>query len=224
MKRVSRAAILAACLVLFAPWPASAAPGNNGTVKIDGIPFDTHPNNEPHVGCVFQVDFYGYDEGDLHATATFKLHPPTGTSLLLTETVFIGEDPAGGGTDLDAELTIELTQPLLGSGATPHPQQGYHVKLTVNAEGSIGADVKHKVFWVVCEVYPPVPTSAASGSAEAKSTVSGTGNSAKAKALAAQGLWEGERMAAAAFALLLGLIVMATVATPVVRRRVRAER
>ena len=26
--------------------------------------------------------------------------------------------------------------------------QGFHVKLTINAEGSQGADVKHKVFWV----------------------------------------------------------------------------
>lgn len=39
--------------------------GNNGTVKVDGVEFESHPNNEPHVGCVFRVDFYGYDEGDL---------------------------------------------------------------------------------------------------------------------------------------------------------------
>jgi hypothetical protein len=29
-----------------------------------------------------------------------------------------------------------------------HPQQGCHIKLEVNAEGSIGADNKFKVFWV----------------------------------------------------------------------------
>ena len=52
-------------------------PGNNGTIKLDDTPFDDHPNNEPHVGCVFQVDFYGYDEGDLDATVTFEAHPPT---------------------------------------------------------------------------------------------------------------------------------------------------
>ena len=60
---------------------ASAAPGNppgnNGTVKIDDTPFDDHPNNEPHVGCIFQVDFYGYDEGDLEADVTFEAWPPT---------------------------------------------------------------------------------------------------------------------------------------------------
>jgi hypothetical protein len=37
----------------------------------------------------------------------------------------------------------------------PQPQQGFHVKLTINAEGSQGADVKHKVFWVTgCDVPP----------------------------------------------------------------------
>ena len=39
-------------------------PGNNGTIKIDDVEFDDHPNNEPHVGCTFQVDFYGFDKGD----------------------------------------------------------------------------------------------------------------------------------------------------------------
>jgi hypothetical protein len=130
-------------------------PGNNGTIKVDGVEFDDHPNNEPHVGCTFQIDFYGYDEGDLFATATFELHPPTtsptGDDLLLHDTdIFIGEDEAGGGTDLDASVTYDLEEALAASGATPHPIQGYHVKLTVHAEGSIGADVKHKVFWVKC--------------------------------------------------------------------------
>jgi hypothetical protein len=52
-------------------------PGNNGTIKVDDVPFDDDPNNEPHVDCQFQVDFYGYDEGDLNATVTFEAHPPT---------------------------------------------------------------------------------------------------------------------------------------------------
>jgi hypothetical protein len=36
---------------------AGGPPGNNGTVKIDGQPFDNHPDNQPHVGCDFEVDF-----------------------------------------------------------------------------------------------------------------------------------------------------------------------
>jgi hypothetical protein len=139
--------------------PGGDPPGNNGTVKIDDVPFDTHPDNEPHVGCVFQVDFYGFDEGDLWADVTFSVQPPTGGFVtILTDTVDIGEDAAGGGTDLDHEETYDLSSAL--AGYEQHPQQGWHVKLTVNADGSIGADTKHKVFWVTgCET--PTTTTAA---------------------------------------------------------------
>lgn len=144
-----------ALTMVLAVTPVALAdpPGNNGTVKIDGLAFDDHPNNEPHVGCVFQVDFYGFDEGDLNADVTFAAHPPTGTAVLLTDVVAIGEDAAGGGTDLDASQTYDLSAAL--AGFEPHPKQGYHVKLTVNAEGSIGADTKHKVFWVTDCEQPP---------------------------------------------------------------------
>jgi hypothetical protein len=100
---------------------------------------------------VFQVDFYGYDEGDLDATVTFEAHPPTlragDGQVLLSDTVFIGgDDNSGGGSEagLDASetYTLDLT------GIEPHANQGVHVKLTIHAEGSQGADVKHKVFWV----------------------------------------------------------------------------
>ena len=60
--------------------------------------------------------------------------------------MFIGEDPAGGGTDLDASVEYLLQRALNDYEA--HPQQGYHVKLEVNAPHSIGADSKFKVFWV----------------------------------------------------------------------------
>lgn len=128
-------------------------PGNNGTVKIDAVPFDDHKDNEPHVSCTFQVDFYNYDQGDLWADVSFDLQAPTGSGHLAAtpERVFIGEDPAGGqdgGDDLDASQTYDLTSALAGSGAQPHPKQGYHVKLTIHADGSQGADVKHKVFWI----------------------------------------------------------------------------
>ena len=151
--------------------PAAADPGNgrggpagnNGTIKIDGNDFDTHPNNQPHVDCTFQVDFYGYDAGDLWASLTFEVHPPTGNAVVLTDSVWIGEDGNGAGgseggldaeagnQDLDGVRFYDLTSVL--AGYEPHPTQGYHVKLTVNADGSQGADRKHKVFWVApCEV------------------------------------------------------------------------
>ena len=54
-------------MALLLPGVAFAVPnppGNNGTVKLDARPFDAAPDNEPHVGCTFQLDFYGYDQGD----------------------------------------------------------------------------------------------------------------------------------------------------------------
>jgi hypothetical protein len=142
-------AALAVSLAIAAP--VSAAPGNNGTIKIDGVEFDDHPNNQPHVGCTFQVDFYGFDEGDLFAEVIFEAKAPSGSGVLLTDSVFIGEDDASGGgsvagLDASAEYTLDVT------GLTEHPRQGYHVKLTIHAEGSRGADTKHKTFWVTgCE-------------------------------------------------------------------------
>jgi hypothetical protein len=146
------------------PGASADPPGNNGTVKIDGVAFDDHPDNEPHVGCVFQVDWYGFDAGDLFSDVTFEVHPPTGKpAVILTDEVFIGEDDnSGGGSEagLDASETYDLTDVL--QGFEPHPNQGWHVKLTVNNDGSQGADVKHKVFWVTgCEVPPPTTTTTA---------------------------------------------------------------
>jgi len=146
-------------------------PGNNGTVKVDGEPFDDAPDNEPHVGCSFQVDFYGYDEGDLDAVVTFEAHPPTGpVQVLLTDTVFIGEDDNSGGGS-EAGLDASETYTLDFGTIEPHPNQGFHVKLTVNAEGSQGADVKHKVFWVTgC----PAGTTTTSTTTSSTSTTSST--------------------------------------------------
>jgi len=166
----------AACLVATIPGQASAdPPGNNGTVTIDGVEFDDHPNNEPHVGCIFQVDWYGFDKGDLFSHVTFEVHPPTGNEVILTDKVFIGgDDNSGGGSQagLDASETYDLTTVL--QKFTPHPQQGWHVKLTVNNDGSQGADVKHKVFWVSgCET-PPTTTTTTSTTVK-PTTTSSTG-------------------------------------------------
>lgn len=148
--------------------------GNNGTVKItphgevDGI-----PQNTPHVGCDFDVEWYGFDEGpDIISTVTFEAWSPTRGTLEVVEgdlRVFVGGDPASGagvgsdvdGPDADNGFDGEETYELAFPGIEPHPKQGYHVKLTINTPGSQGADVKHKVFWVEeCEASqtPPVIT------------------------------------------------------------------
>ncbi len=148
--------------VLAGALPSAADPqGNNGTIKIDDVVFDDHPNNEPHVGCEFQVDFYGFDQGDFFAEVIFEAHPPTtragGNQVLLTDSVFIGEDSnAGGGST--AGLDASETYTLSFAGITPHPKQGFHVKLTIHADDPEGgADVKHKVFWVQDCPKPPPP-------------------------------------------------------------------
>jgi hypothetical protein len=175
-------AVFLTAMVTFLAGLASAGPnppGNNGTIKLDDTPFDDAPNNEPHVGCVFQVDFYGYDQGDLDATVTFEAHPPTGpVQLLLTDTVFIGEDDNSGGGS-QAGLDASETYTLDFTGITPHPVQGFHVKLTVNAEGSQGADVKHKVFWVTgCAPAPTTTTNGATSTSGVTSTSGATTTSA----------------------------------------------
>jgi hypothetical protein len=167
-------------LAVAAPNP----PGNNGTVKIDDIPFDDHPNNEPHVGCTFQVDFYGFDEGDLDADVTFESHPPTGpVQVLLTDTVFIGEDDNSGGGS-EAGLDASETYTLDFTGIQPHPNQGFHVKLTIHAEGSQGADTKYKVFWVTgcpsgttTSTQPPSSSSSTSSSSSSTSSTVVTSSS-----------------------------------------------
>jgi hypothetical protein len=98
---------------------------------------------------------------DLFSHVTFEVQPPTGKPVVLLEDdVFIGEDDnSGGGSEagLDASRTYDLSTVL--QDFAQHPQQGWHVKLTVNNDGSQGADVKHKVFWVTgCEVPPPTTT------------------------------------------------------------------
>jgi hypothetical protein len=179
-------------------WAAPNPPGNNGTIKLDDLPFDDHPNNEPHVGCTFQVDFYGFDQGDLDADVTFEAHPPTlrpggGSQVLLHDTVFIGEDDnSGGGSEagLDASKTYTLAFP----GITPHRIQGFHVKLTVHAEGSQGADTKYKVFWVRgCESGTTTTTTpGGSSSSSSSTTTTTTGGSVGGSSSSAGGSAGGE--------------------------------
>jgi len=130
--------------------------GNNGTIKVDGVALQGGQANEPHVDCTFALEFSGYDQGDLKASIAFALQSPTrrasGSQVLLTDTLAIGEDAAGGATDLDASKEYQLDF----SGVTPHPKQGFHVKVTIRADGSQGADTKHKVFWV--QPCPPETT------------------------------------------------------------------
>jgi hypothetical protein len=171
--RLATIALFAVALTVIFAAPALAdPPGNNGDVKIE-FSGTQPPNMEPHVPCTFNIEFYGYDQGNLSADYSFALQPPTGTAVLLTGNVFIGEDPAGGGNDLDAQVPVDLGPSL--SGVTPHPIQGYHIKVTVDAQGSIGADTKYKVFWVNCNgSYAPGTTATGDTLNTAASPASGS--------------------------------------------------
>jgi len=156
--RFRAAALFAASLglmVVSAMAPATAAPGNNGTVKVDNIELDNQMNaNEPHVGCEFAVEWYGFDPS-VTSHVTFEAQPPTGTRLLLEDDVLLSSNaiPGGSPAAFDGEELYVLD---FNDGDFFHPQQGYHVKLTINTPISNGADVKHKVFWVEgCDVPPP---------------------------------------------------------------------
>ncbi|GCD90912.1 hypothetical protein [Nocardioides sp. LS1] len=136
---------------LLAPTAAFAGnpAGNNGTVKIDGTDADANENN-PHVGCTFIVEWYGFDKGsDIISDVTFESWAPTADAKLTVDgqtKVFVGADDASGGGSL-AGLDGRETYTLHFVG-TPQAQQGFHVKMTVNTPGSNGADKKSKVFWV----------------------------------------------------------------------------
>lgn len=136
--------------------------GNNGTVKIAPLgELDGIPNNSPHPGCTFQVEWYGYDEGaDIVSTVSFAMHAPTsdvGLDVAGDTSVFVGGDPASGaGTDSGLDGTESYTLSFTGE---PHPKQGYHVKLTVATPRSNGNDTKTKVFWVEpCATAADAPT------------------------------------------------------------------
>jgi hypothetical protein len=145
----------------FLPLPASASPdpgGNNGTIKVDGGDLQGNDNN-PHVGCGFNIEWFGFDEGTQTSTVTFEGQAPTGGGTLLTDTFdFQG---GGSGGQLDASKSYDLSAAL--QSITPQANQGWHVTLTVETTGSQGNDSKHKTFWVSGCAGPTVNAHACSG-------------------------------------------------------------
>jgi hypothetical protein len=129
-------------------------PGNNGTVKIHDDYGDTAHHNVPHVDCDFAVAFWGFDQGQT-MDVSFAGQAPTGMGTTLTvtgaTTSITSPDDAGGGQDYDGELDFRADQLDLASLGTPHPKQGYHVKLTVvtgQPDANPTAGHKYKVFWL----------------------------------------------------------------------------
>ena len=156
MRKVQLLALIAIASTFAMSGTAASAvnpPGNNGTVKVDSLTIDGQPNaNEPHVGCLFDIEWYGFDANAV-SQVTFETQPPTGSRILKQDTVLLdGDDASGGGSPagLDADVQYKLQ---FNSSDYLQPQQGYHVYLTINTTGSSGSDVKHKVFWVTDCIY-----------------------------------------------------------------------
>ena len=125
-------------------------PGNNGTVQDPGgrrPPRDPRQRSACRLQLPDQVPGLRLRRRERQVGARRARRPLESSVDVLNGEVDIGEDAAGGANDVDAVVVVDLTDKLGGLG-DPHPKQGFHLKLTVNAPGSIGADVKHKVFWV----------------------------------------------------------------------------
>ncbi|MCU1463092.1 MAG: hypothetical protein JWO37_3167 [Acidimicrobiales bacterium] len=165
-RRMGTVALLFGMLVLtvgFVTGPAQASAargdagpskkdptGDNGTVKIHdvGDP-QAHPDNDPHVTCPFEIDFYNFDANQ-HLNASITAQPPSGSG----EVVWTGDitadpgttdaDNPGAGKDFDGDIAVST---LDLSGLTEHPIQGFHLELTITGDAGDGI-TKHKVFWV----------------------------------------------------------------------------
>ncbi len=159
------ALLLATGLVVLGAASASAdkggngepgAPGNNGTVKVgDSTDLDEgRPENDPHLPCTFNIQWFNFDSGwgTLDATVEIELQAPTNEAKGVGMTVasgdlspsFVGnggQPGAGDGMDHLEWYTLAFT-------GDPQEQQGYHVKITVTTPHSFGSDRKFKVFWV----------------------------------------------------------------------------
>jgi len=161
-RRAGGAVVLAGCLALGGFMaPAAFAQGNDGTVKVDEADLVTPPGpppaNDPHVDCIFDIEFFSFDDG-LEATVKFVGQAPTGKEVpLLTDTVPLAET-TGGGNELVGQATYDLTD-LVDQLGDPQPQQGFHIKLTVEVPSGTHSTAfsKYKVFWVTC-VPTPTPT------------------------------------------------------------------
>jgi hypothetical protein len=153
VKRILVAAMVSLMALGFAAVPSNAS--NTGTVKIDGVLFDNVQDNEPHPGCIFKLQFFGFPEGT-DASYQFAVYPPTSNTngpgtLIEPPGVVDLTLPAPGLRKLNLNTgKIDLRDGLTAAGVSPHPIQGFHVKLTVTTPGGH----KYKVFWVECQTNP----------------------------------------------------------------------
>ncbi|WP_460524729.1 hypothetical protein [Flindersiella endophytica] len=145
--------------------PASATggdqpPGANGSVKIDEAPVDSDPSNEPHVGCGFTVQFFGFDEGTNTAEVVFTAQDPSGDAVVTAVEGRSSFTFEGGNSPSDTATHTESYK--LDTEGLTATNQGVHIKVDVKVTdvgGKVDFD-KYKVFWTgTCEdEETPTPT------------------------------------------------------------------
>ena len=148
--------------------------GNNGTIKIDfAAPSDSGHANRPHPGCAFQLRMFGFDD-DQTGTITFTGQAPTPLGTLLTQTgTLLSDDAAGGGQDVDSVYSYTAAD--LGLTTQPQAKQGWHIKVSVDADDAPGG-AKQKVFWLSCPAgAQPTTTQSDEGSTAAPTTTTTQG-------------------------------------------------
>ncbi|WP_319464070.1 LPXTG cell wall anchor domain-containing protein [Micromonospora sp. RTP1Z1] len=170
MRAALTAAAATACLAFAAPAWAGASltgnphnpPGDNGTVKIDGAPFEDKVDNQPHVTCDFELEFFNFDEGQ-KANITLWAQPPSSSPkdkvVWSVKNYVISNDPAAGAQNDHDEVIRLSAKDLDLAGLKLQEQQGYHIKLDVDLTDGKAFDDKHKVFWLKpCESPSPTPS------------------------------------------------------------------
>ncbi|MFE9956620.1 LPXTG cell wall anchor domain-containing protein [Micromonospora sp. NPDC005299] len=169
-RHVARAALTAAAAtamlgLVAAPAWATGNPhnpkGDNGTVKIDGAPFSDKVDNQPHVTCDFELEFFNFDQ-DQKANITLWAQAPSASPkdkvVWSNSNVVISTDPASGAEN-DRDAVIKLSAKDLDlTGLKLQPKQGYHLKLDVDLTDGKSSDGKHKVFWLAPCESPGNPT------------------------------------------------------------------
>ncbi|MCW2772510.1 MAG: hypothetical protein JWN91_836, partial [Nocardioides sp.] len=146
---VSAAALVAAAValpMLAVAGPVSAAPGNNGTIKVAEVNDVGTESNDPHVACTFALEWYNFDAKAV-STVEFESIAPTKDAALTVvsgaTTVTLEDDAAKGNSDLDGREIYTLS-----FDGESQKNQGYHVNVMTSTTGSKGNDTKSKTFWV----------------------------------------------------------------------------
>lgn len=120
-----------------------AAPGDNGTIKINGAELSEGQGNDPQLdSCVLNIAWFGFDTGTRTSNVVFSGQGSTDSSQIVspvspqTET-FEGTGAGGSTLAYSNNYTLSFT----GTGP-------YHVKVTITTDTANGNETKSKVFWM----------------------------------------------------------------------------